>query len=1544
MLSPTAFTTFGRRALTVAALTALFGTVSTTAYAQSTGASQKPFIMILMDTSASMEWTDEGDEQYPNNNETGVPEWKAGKSLLDTERYGPCYVWKADCSDYDRPGWSTGSDWSDNYSDSTINNRIEAMRGDATGVGPRLQNKSQPRHVSLKEILSGEMVLRYDGDTRSIGDLNPNVDAPGCWLVPRQRNATAQTGDLCDDLSSSDYNKFDKFPDYSEPRPHFQEVFDGQVPNGLMDTVAGNAIFAVAMFDGYKDREDGAWKDWKGSSGADHLQDPMKDDDTFAGVTEGEGDPTKVGEADKFNYNLGVFQMIGPKSLEMSTSIAGQISSYVQYALIDAGYLRDNEDMKLEPKKADDEGLLGGALNDVLGVQFSDDLDKFVDKYTLGRQPIARATPLAAAMYDIHHYFAHGRKGKLSEDSPIIEDSYKNCRPKHVIMLTDGNPEPELPGGVDVGTNTLSSAFGYDPAQYPYTYTEKAIRSFMTDTEHTGANNPRYTSSPPYPDSYLVGSWDSNESSYEDACKYNPRVHVVGQVGQVDDDGDPQNDVETLEDRVVEKLAAMAIEGRTCAEYYLGADWVPDNETMYDGNKGNCDPSVRACLDARQGEYMDQREDNSSAYEYIKPDGDTVKCRYPALILSTDDPDVNLVRYTADALQLLFNDIVGGGLQSRTRPTFVNRLDDDNTYGGQYRFFSGVGVDNGEIFWRGLLYRQNNVCTASASIDKSETTIHDQINQLAGSVGDPDASDGIYDTGTVTDDRRRIFTSFATHESFDYNTRLAGNLDAASSIDFDRYRFWFGMDLESGDEDQFRDSNGDSTYLGFDPDQLLTGRVPFEFDEFEQVITNLNAEVDPDIELLDYFNALDETDLKQLIHEVRGRAEAKEYDSTNGEGRAFGAILNSSPVAVEPPNLDLPIDSYRAYKAQFADRPSMIYVATTDGLLHGIYSGELDEEPTTADTQIMKKDGTTGSMPEQREAWAYIPQMLHKKLALFKGQQPYLMDGTPSVKDVRLCHGSQDYNLNRQACRCSGSSCTVEPADQWRTVLVQGLGEAGAGYFAVDVTRPGGKFVESTNSLKIEAPDPIPLWEFDSNWERGQVKTLSDAGRDELVYPSESSLRDGSSGGFIAECDDDRSDDRDSDGVNEYFWDQPFLGASVGKAAIGTIALHATFPNADTRPRLRRPVAVISGGAYGEFGTDCDAEQRVGRAIYVIDLQTGTLLRRFVSYIDNESGSPVEKRFQHPITGSPALYNAKPGSLATRGFVGDGAGRLYRIDLSNDDPEDWSVELFFDPRVDIDKYKQMDENDRPIFGPAAYKPALALGTTDVGNDLLVFYGLGERGDLSSTGTKQMMIAVREEISTVENNGDYEAVAEGTHLWSHEFQDETDAQIEKLTSEAVVFNKGLYFTSFVEPTSDRCQAGWSRIYALDFEGDGAKGPKGLWTDADLPSGTNGVGGTTSARLAYEPSNTANLTEPVVVRGLTITLGASCVANPGSATGGTVQQQSKQPTLIAQSSSGAMSETGSDTFDAGDTGELHAIEQQLDALESQHIPLSWAVIDN
>ncbi len=1499
-----------RWSLGLAILVAAVLIVPASAWAQSNpGASsaQKPYIMILMDTSASMEWTDEGDEEYPSSDpdgpETEYSEWKAGKERLPTgaEAYGPCYIWEATCNDYERPSWVPDDEWTEAY-DGSMSSRLDEMR---TAGGMRLEDRSQPRHVTLKEILTGDMVMYREGDEdKAIENISPIDNGPGCWIVPRQRNASAQQDEVCE---GSD--KFEEFPDYDEPRPHFQEVFDGQRANGLMDTVAGNAIFAIAMFDGYKDSLKDPVKGWDGKH-AQNLDDEM--DEAFAGIQEGEGDGTDDSDDDKYNYDMGIFQMISPQDLDMSNSLAGQLSNFVQYAFIDAGYLSKDE-KKLKPKEDDNDDLLGGLTG--LDASFSKELDKYLDEYHMGRQPLARATPLAAAMYDIHQFFAHGSKGK-DEESPLLEDPYQQCRPKHVIMMTDGYPEPEA-GGLPVGGNTLNAAFGYDPDQYPYTSTEEAIRLFVNDLDYSTG------SSRSDGESFVTDDWSSSEG-----LRYNPRVHIAAlQVGAHDDGVD-----DDLEREAIAKLAEMAIEGKTCAGSYL------DDLKVEEG----CDPDKEVCLDPRQGEHMRTEYPN---HVYSAPDGDEPDCEYPALILTQNDRET-----MAEVFQRLFNSILSDGVTSRTRPTFVNRLDDptitnpddpSDAQGGQFRIYSGVEIDASTPFWRGLLFRESLLCSDDNQdiTEDNYLALHKQIEKLAGTVDE--------DSGDVSQDRRRIFTALPTDAAYDY-TENKGLI--SDTLQADGSRFVFGMQLEAGNSgtDEFG-----SSYLSAEPLELLDRRVPFEASRLTEVLDTLN--VDPD----DYFQVPNLDSLEELINEVRGRSELK-------EDRALGAILNSSPVAVGPPDMDLPIDSYRAYKTLYEDRPSMLYFATTDGLLHAVYSGELHQvdgsEYSTNHQQVKTRAATSpesaggasetdGSMHEQREAWAYIPQMLHNDLSLYTGQQPYLIDGTPSVKDVRLCHKSQEFNQNAQACRyeCNTDECFNRAADnQWRSVLVAGLGEAGSGYFALDVTRPGGAH-ESAAHSGLQAPDPIPLWEFDPNWERGQVERIGEHAP-ELVYP-QGELDDDDD--FIDECDDDRGDDK-------YFWDQPFMGRSVSEAAIGTVAINPRFDAQASQP-LRRPVAIFSAGEAGPFGTSCDREERSGRAIYVVDLQTGTLLRRFVSYNDPDDGDGDERRFEFPVVGSPALYDSSPGSLVTRGFVGDQRGRMFRLDLSSTDPSKWSADLFFDPMDDIDF-----DDDPDLLGPASFKPAIALGTQATDGDLLVYYGLGERGELTTADQTQLMIAVREDIEVnVSNDDPATATVDGELLWHAEFEgkNDDDDYVEKLTGAPVVFNRGVYFTTFLEPAEDRCEPGWSRIYGMKFEGAyDADDPSSL-TDPPRPKGaisnppSDGVNSTEGGYGSpsnqgdesedtywyYQPTGAEDgLNEEIIVRGLTVTLGPSCSTDPAQTGGGMHGSNTQKPTLVAQTSSGAM--PGDRMSDDQTGASLTSIEHDLPDPQSQNIPLSWSVIDN
>src|SRR5262249_43394673 len=53
-----------------------------------------------------------------------------------------------------------------------------------------------------------------------------------------------------------------------------------------------------------------------------------------------------------------------------------------------------------------------------------------------------------------------------------------------------------------------------------------------------------------------------------------------------------------------------------------------------------------------------------------------------------------------------------------------------------------------------------------------------------------------------------------------------------------------------------------------------------------------------------------------------------------------------------------------------------------------------------------------------------------------------------------------------------------------------------------------------------------------------------------------------------------------------------------------------------------------------------------------------------------------------PIVGQPVAYPAQTGQIADRIFVGDAEGRVWRVDVSDPDPSNWTMNVFYDASGD----------------------------------------------------------------------------------------------------------------------------------------------------------------------------------------------------------------------------------------------------------------------
>lgn len=1448
---------------------------------QSIGAEKIPYVLFVLDTSGSTEWTDKGNERYPELDPpvppNGVVEWQAGlrmdvynpsnpmgSSVSDGPvAFGPCFVWEPEsCDDYRRPAYFVGSgeasffsgtgsnidDWDPRATSSTMATRFDRMRGVGGSNGVRLDGNSQPRHVTLKEILSGQMVLAPEGYAGGFDTLSPSTHGPGCWFVRRQIGASVQPADE-QDYCQGDPDNFRGLPDFDEPRPHFQEVISATKPNsGILKKFAQNAVFGVAFMDGFPFDIPG----WNPDDLNDDIEGDMGDNmpsndyrDSSAPYTQTEEDSGE--EAAGRPYNLGVYRIATPTQINIeSTSVLQQLSSFIQATVNEAGMIGDDDfrNPDLSTKAA------GGSRFNWLGLNFDKGARNLMEEYRMGSQPIAKATPMAAAIADVHQFFANDDRFK---ETGSDGDPFARCRQKNVVLITDGTPDPEREDGADdLGSSGLTAAFGLNEVLYPYSWAEEEIDQFVNNTNIL----------PPMGDPGRV--------------RYGPRVHVVS----MDVEQDP-----TRRGMVARKLASMALEGNTCA-----------SAAMPDKVQPGCNPATTWCL-------VDQPSGT-----WNPPNGGTEPCEDPAVMLTSNDPEA-----LEQAIDAVFGSIVDT-TASRTRTAVTNNLDDASiSQGGQYRFFSATNASGG-TFWRGILNRETLPCTDSGATN-ADTGINtggiqtDAFHlEIANQIGNCDQTG--CDSPT---DNRRIFTSVPSSEIYDYalnrpTTYTLPIRDTETSGGDELFHWSF--DLETSDVDEF---NGTSLPDPNEATLLENTRVPFFRTHLESALNSVGV---TGSDFFDYWGTdpVDTSTFTNLVDTYRGRIFDK---AAVTPPRVLGALQSSDPVTVEPPSLDLPIESYRAFRARYGDRPTMLYFSTTDGLLHGVHAGRLETRLKVRSFDAGKgtdSDATgTMSAADQREAWAYLPHMMHRKLASSVFSQPYLNDGPPTVKDVRLCQPNPEDNQSLRACGVisNASAPTLTAEQQWRTVLVQGLGAAGQGYFALDVTRPGGlRPGEATRTL--DNPDPIPLWEFDRNWEKQQIDFFKSVDELARVGPDGYDPAAPTTPPFV-----------DPDGAcgSDSAWEQALLGTSISKPEIATVQVLS--PQETGPPVLRqRPVAVFGGGARVVLDGEC-GEAVAGQAIYVVDLQTGTILRRFVDYADganrstfhqsgflDSDGNPERIAF----TGSPAVFNSFTGALATRGFIGGSNGALFKMDFSDPDPLEWDVSLFFDPS---ESPVNLDPAD---LGVAGFKPAVARAPD---KSLVVTYGLGDPRETTETGTVQAVFTLSENPATLEAD----------IRWFQVFEDG-----EKMTGDPIIFNRVTYFPTYKIDTGDLCSPGTARIWALDYFESSGNDPIGQW-DKDDPRFGAGLEVDDPDGKWFGP------TEASLIRGLTLTAGPTCsVRGLGTNSQDTsgIEGADAQPQLIAQTSGASGSSLGS-TSGSGDDA-VSRLVIDIEKPRSMTVPLSWSVIGN
>ncbi len=475
----------------------------------------------------------------------------------------------------------------------------------------------------------------------------------------------------------------------------------------------------------------------------------------------------------------------------------------------------------------------------------------------------------------------------------------------------------------------------------------------------------------------------------------------------------------------------------------------------------------------------------------------------------------------------------------------------------------------------------------------------------------------------------------------------------------------------------------------------------------------------------------------------------------------LGAIYHSTPVMIGPPTDYLNDESYRrdfsvkdstGKNGGQATRPTMLYAATIDGQLHAFAvarNSNSGGDPLYQATGIGpdKVPDLAVSAPKNNELWAFLPPAIIPSIWKNFDSHALLLDGPLTVADTVLKRPS---------------TAASNGVARWGTVLVGSGGSSTAGgfYYALDVTNP---------------TRPEFLWQ----------------------------LRTAGTGSV----------------------DAPLFGSSVPGAAIATVSIAATAGSID-----QVAVAILAGGSEsglpsftppsvlrrcgscnstGVRGTVRDwGTGLASRSVTIVELGTGRVLKRFEGMTgDLGYSSPLLNAvrdsthpFDSPMTGTPVAFPNTPGVSATRAYVGDADGTLWRLDLSSTNPASWKADIA------ADAYGALGPLDgQPIQTPASLSIDKVTASGNQGDPIVTFATGDQNGFQVYTGGMQNFI-----VGINDHFGSTGFVP--STLWS-----KTYSNGERVTGPLSLFDGTLYFATYSPgaPTTSVCTFGQPALHALNF---------------------------------------------------------------------------------------------------------------------------------
>jgi type IV pilus assembly protein PilY1 len=493
---------------------------------------------------------------------------------------------------------------------------------------------------------------------------------------------------------------------------------------------------------------------------------------------------------------------------------------------------------------------------------------------------------------------------------------------------------------------------------------------------------------------------------------------------------------------------------------------------------------------------------------------------------------------------------------------------------------------------------------------------------------------------------------------------------------------------------------------------------------------------------------------------------------------AFGDVFHATPAVVGPPGALLQDPSYVGFRATWnalttasgaKARDQIVYVATNDGLLHAFWADE---------TKL-----------ENNERWAMLlPAAMPSLQAAYPSSHQFLLDGSPIVKDVIWERSS------------------VTDPSVWHTMLVAGFGPSAQGYYAVDVTNPDPSGLPSGASPPVADPDstgkpPGPVF-------RWQLTTM----------PSTN---------------------------------YPIFGSHSGTPAITTL-----FMNPDNTANREIGVAILPGGVdkAGSSSVKCQRQSDIlsttgaqpldtnfayrkyvrcwgannkqddvvnGRSLTIVRVDTGEILHVFARDKDVPLTDTLRKstpsRFtdtplDSPMTGTPMVYPNEVGTNATKVFVGDADGTIWRFDLSNPDPSQWVGEIY------LDLYNNTADPPSPdnSFDGQPFDVPPVMSVSPAG-EVVLNVATGAIESFDNNGS-YYVYSITEKVQGSAASGITPKLRASVNWWLGPNSTPVALrQGERVSGPMTVFNRTLYFATYYagDPKAVVCNNGSARLWGFDY---------------------------------------------------------------------------------------------------------------------------------